>query len=816
MQQDYKGLTTREAVERLKQNGPNKLPEKPPPSSLSIFFSQLKSPLVYILVAAGTVTTLLGHLTDSIIIAIAVTINAALGFIQERRANQSLHALKQMVHPDAIVIRDGKQIVVPVEKLVVGDVCVLNQGSKIPADGTLLSVNRFYAMEAMLTGESNPVEKEVGDEVFMGTVVSAGRAYMDVTKTGKDTNIGGIALTVQEPVDETPLKKQLIIFSRQLTYLVIILTTIVFLFGMAFQQDLEELFKTSVALAVSAIPEGLLIGLTVVLAIGMQRILKKKGLVRNLVSAETLGGVTTICVDKTGTLTEGIMRVDGFSGNRGELVRQSIIANDHDDPVVIAAYEWAEQFEQTTKLLQKHKRLDSIPFSSKTRYFASLHTYDKHNNILFVNGAPEFVLKWAQSKAVTKNEIKKEIDFETSRGKRLVGMAYKLVPRSKEEISDKDVTANLQWVGMLHLSDPVRKGVEQALERTRTAGIKTLVITGDYANTALHVMEEIGIGSKQTKVILGDELRSYTSSKLDQLLKGFKDVLLFARTTPDQKLTIVESLKRNNEVVAMMGDGVNDAPALNRADIGIVVDNATDVAKESADVILLDSNFTTIVDAVEEGRGIYDNLRKIILYLMSDAFSEIVAVLGAILMQLPLPVTAVQILWINLASDGFPHLALTVDPKNEESMQRPPRKHDEKLLANWMKIIIGIVSLFSGLTTLAIFTHIYRSTGNEVLARSVAFLLLGMNSKLYVFSIRTLTEPIWNVSPFENRWLIFAVIGGYFLHVLPFITSIGQKVFKVINPPVEYWLLVIALSGTIILLIEATKFGMKRRLDHKI
>lgn len=809
-----KGLTTAEAVANLNKFGRNELPEKPPPSGFLIFLSQLKSPMVYILVAAGLITLLLGHYPDSIIIFFAVVVNTVLGFIQERKANKALYALKQLVHPKTNVIRDGKKIEISVEDVVPEDVVVLDHGNKIPADGVLIYANRMFADEAILTGESVPVGKKEKDEVSMGTIVTSGRGYMRVSFTGPNTKMGKIAKKIQEPHEDTPLRKQLTTLSKQLSYLVFSLTGLVFVIGLFSGRDVVEIFTISVALTVSAIPEGLLVSLTVVLAIGMQRILKRKGLVRHLVSAETLGGVTIICVDKTGTLTEGKLQVVEVVGQAEDLAVQSLVANDLDDPIVIAASDWAKKnIPDHEKIIEKYTRLDSIPFSPKSRFFASLNKWDPDNNVIFVNGAPEFLLEWSIESESKKGQIRKKIDELTREGKRVVGMARKKVSSSKKSISEGDVKNSLHWVGILAFSDPVRKGVQDALRRTQEAGVETLVITGDYAKTAMAVMKNLGLEVDKEQVVEGKDLVRMTERELVLRLKGEKRVRLFARTTPDQKLKIVQALKKNGEVVAMMGDGVNDAPALKEADIGVVVGGASDVAKETADLVLMDSSFDTIVASIEEGRGIFDNIRKIILYLMSDAFEEIIAVVGALILQLPLPVTAAQILWINLVSDGFPNLALTVDPKTKGAMNRPPRSPSENLVTSWMKMLMGITSLVGGLIALSLFVFFYKTTGDIVLARSVAFIALGVNSLVFVFSVRTLTEPFWNKNPFENPWLNVSVLVGLFFQFLPFANESLSNFFGLKFPGFAALGIVFAASGLVFIIIELIKGVVRKHLE---
>lgn len=813
MPQKERGLSSTEAREILEKTGPNVLPEKPTPGDLSIFISQLKSPLVYILITAGVITFILKEFADTSIIFFAVLINTILGFLQERRAERAFEALSKLIQPHAKVLRDGTVVEIDAKEIVRGDIVILAPGDKVSADGKLLEANRLFVAEAILTGESEPIEKVVGNEVYMGTIVTAGSARFLVEKTGKDTKMGEIAQKVQTVDDETPLRRELSKFAKQLSTLVLILTVAVFVIGLFGGRGLLEVFTTSVALAVSAIPEGLLVGLTVVLAIGMQRVLKRKGLVRNLLSAETLGGVTTICIDKTGTLTQGKMSVVKIFGNEPDLALQSIVANDKDDPTIIAAYEWAtgKKTGSVNSLLDKYKRLDSIPFSSKTRFFASLNKGDK-DNIVFINGAPEVLLFWSDISESEKKKINAEIKAMAEDGHRVIGMARKKVASSIKHIEDEVVKKDLEFVGLLALSDPLRDGVSEALVKTQKAGIDLVVITGDYAKTAINVMRQLNIEVNEKHVIDGEKLNTMSKLELAKLLKADR-VKLFARTSPDQKIRIVDALQANGEVVAMMGDGVNDAPALRSADIGVVVGEASDVAKETADLILLDSNYETILAAVEEGRSIFANIRKIILYLVSDAFEEIIAVIGTLLLALPLPVTAAQILWINLISDGFPNLALTQDPSEKDAMERPPRPSSEPLLANWMKMIIAIVSIIGGIFALSTFVFFYKSTGDLMLARSVAFIAIGVNSLVYVFSIRTLTDPFWHENPFSNKWLNIAVIGGLVLQFLPFMSDPLRQFFDLEFPGILPVLIVFVEALLMFIAIEISKVVIRKRIQ---
>jgi Ca2+-transporting ATPase len=402
-----------------------------------------------------------------------------------------------------------------------------------------------------------------------------------------------------------------------------------------------------------------------------------------------------------------------------------------------------------------------------------------------------------------KEQVLKQIEDLTQEGKRVIGFARKEVPSQERKLSRDDVKTGLTWVGFVSFSDPVRPGVTEALRKAQKAGVKIIVITGDYPNTARAVLAEIGMPVALDEMLSGEELKKLN---IDLLAERVGTVKLFARTTPEQKLKIVEALKKKSEVVAMMGDGVNDAPALNKADIGIVVGEASDVARESADLVLLDSNFATIVAAIEEGRGIFDNIRKIILYLLSDAFGEILTVVGAIVLGFPLPVTAVQILWINLVSDGFPDLALTLDPVRSQIMREGPRSPKEGLVAPWMRALIILVSFASGVAALGFFVLVFKSTNDVVLARSAAFLTLGINSLVYVFSVKSLTAPFWENNAFENKWLNLAVVGGFALQASVFISPSIRNFFGVSSLPLGYWALAIGLSIAMFIIVELSKF----------
>lgn len=808
MIQSEQGLTNTEVKDRQLEFGLNRLPETPPPSFFVLILNQLKSPLIYILLIASLITLIIGHLPDALIIFLAVLVNTVLGFIQEKKASHALRALKAYVISKVTVIRNNTRILIEISQIVPGDIVILNQGTKVPADGVLISTNRLYLDEAILTGESNTVNKTTGDPIYMGTTIASGQASMKVSTIGARTKIGEIALEIQEVEGDTPLQKQLKTFSKQLLIIIIILLFIVFFVGLLYRFSLIDMFTISVALAVSSIPEGLLVSLTVVLAIGMQRILKRRGLVKKLSAAETLGGVTVICIDKTGTLTQGMMEVTDIVGNKKDLAEQILLANDLDDPLLISAFEWGKSVSDISN--SKYIKLDSIPFSSQEKFFVSLHRWSNNHNRLFVNGAPELLLKWSNLSNSEKVKIISTIDSLTKQGKRIIGLAHKDMSLNQQKISLQDAKTDLVWGGLIAFSDPVREGVKEALKEATAAGVRTMVITGDYAKTSEFVLSELGISLSSEEIMLGDELSALSS---EDLLHRVNSIKLFARTTPDQKLRIVQALKENGEVVAMMGDGVNDAPALHNADIGIVVSEATDVARESADLILLDSNFATIIGAIEEGRAMFNNIRKIILYLMCDAFVEIFIVILSIILKLPLPITAIQILWINLISDGLPNLALTLDPKNKNIMREKPRRQNDRLITKWMLSLIIFVSLTAGLIALTAFIVVYNTTHDLTLAQSVTFLIVGINSLAYVFSIRTLLVPSWKSDVFENKWLTFAVVIGLGLQILPFTPPL-RSFFGVSYLEPIHWLVAIGSSLSLFFVVEVFKYFYPKKIPR--
>ena len=808
----FDGLTDKEVQVLLEEHGPNALPEAKPPTNWEIFLEQVKSPLVYVLIWAWVVTLFMNHMEDAIIIFAAVVLNAALWFYQEKRADNALQALKNMLQPLAQVFRNGERVEIPSSEIVPGDYVWLHAGDKIAADGVMVDANRLFVQEAMLTWESVALKKEDTDTVFMWTIVQGGQWTMKVTQTWVNTEMGKIAANLNTWHELTPLQKQLDKFSKQITRLVVIVIAVVFFLWVLTGKPLVEIFITAVALAVGAIPEWLLIALTVVLAVGMQRILKRKWLVKSLLSAETLGGVTTICTDKTGTLTEGKMEIIMTNGDDAQMMKQAWLANDQDNAVALASAEWTmKEGTDPVALEAAYPEIDSIPFSSENKCILSLHS-DGDKKILFVNWAPDFLLEWSDVNAAEKKELLDKIITYTKKWYRLVWYAWKEMPADTTTVTIEDAHSWLTWAWFLGMSDPVREDVAESLKKTQEAWIKLIVITGDFPNTAKHILWQLWVPIEDSHIRLWSDLAQMSDEQLSEYLSD-DQVKLFARTKPEQKMRIINALKERGEIVAMMGDGVNDAPALKKSDIGIVVGDATDVAKESADLILMDSSFSTILGAIEEWRGMFDNIRKVILYLMSDAFVEIFAILMAMVMWYPLPILASQILWINLVSDGFPSLALTVDPIRNSIMQQWPRDTKEVLISWWMKKMILLVSLVWAIGWFILFVYIWKQTGDLVLAQSVAFFTFGAKSLIYVFSIRTLTEPVWKSNPFDNPYLLLWILWWAILISIPFIIPGLGSFLSVISFAEMWhrWIWGLAVGVLMFVVIEIIKLIMFRK-----
>ncbi|MEE9406319.1 MAG: HAD-IC family P-type ATPase, partial [Candidatus Aenigmarchaeota archaeon] len=737
-----KGLSKGDAKKRLEKHGLNKLPEKKRVEPLSIFASQFKSFLIFILIVATAISFLIGEYLDGWVILVILIANAALGFVQEYKAEKALMALKQLAVPQATVRRDGKLFVVPATEIVPGDVVVLEEGEKIPADCRLISVSELTMDESMLTGESTPVHKDVravGDVpvadrkcmAFMGTIVSYGRAEALVTSTGLGTEIGKIAGMLKGPEETTPLQKRLSNFGRWLGAIILIVIAVIFSLQMLRGGDMAEMFVTAIALAVAAVPEGLPAVVTITLAIGVSIMARKNSLIRRLATVETLGSTTVVCADKTGTMTTNEMTVQklwvngkhvevtglGFepkgtfrgasAKDKGMRLLSEIAAFCNNSTLQHIDEKWKILGDPTEGALmvmaakagvkpdmKGYERLKEIPFSSERKMMSTVYKTPK-GRLAYVKGAPEVVLErctniygGARMDKKEKEEVLKSFDSMAKEGLRVLGLAYRTV-----KAGEKNVEKGLTFVGLAGMIDPPREEVKDAIKMLAGAGMRTVMITGDHKITALAIARKLGlVENHKGQVLEGKEMEGMGDKKLDSLVGG---VNVYARVSPEHKVRILEALKRIGNIVAMTGDGVNDAPALKKADIGVAMGlRGTDVSREASDMVLLDDNFATIARAVEEGRGIYDNIRKFVRFLLAANTGEIMVVALAVFAGLPLPLLAIQILWMNLLTDGLPAVALSFDPKSKDVMERPPRKPKEGILHGTVDFIIatGIIT----------------------------------------------------------------------------------------------------------------------------
>lgn len=814
------GLSKKEVENRIEKYGYNEIEKTHHFSPLKLFISQFTSPLIYVLIVAGGISVLLSHIVDAVIVFSAVVVNVLLGFYQEYKAERSLEELEKVITVDVEVLRSGKRRTIQMRDVVPGDLIFLKMGDKVPADGVLVSSDHLSLSEAVLTGESVSVvkssysgslDKLLQDEeyelienvkrVYMGTTVVAGLGQMIAIRTGGTTKIGQIAESLKITVREkTLLQKQLAGFAKTLTWIVIGVSLVLLGVGVLRGESFADIFLVAVAVAVSAIPEGLVVALTAILAVGMQRILKRKGLVRKLLSAEALGSVSVVCADKTGTLTKGEMTVVSFEGSEGKLIQSAICGNDLSDPLEVAMMSWGKAKLRASGMKKKvWGRSNTLPFNPSLKYGACSVSRGGASK-LFVRGAPEVILEFSSMNKEGKKVWKKKFQKLASQGYRIVGFGMRKT--DGDDLKRLVEKGKLEWLGILVFEDPVRSDVKTEVAKLLFAGVDFKVITGDFAETASYVMKQLGVK------VDGGVISGRAFQKMDAVVqkKAVSKNVLFARFSPEDKLRVVELLQQKGEVVAMMGDGVNDAPALKKADVGIVVSSASEVAKETADMVLLDDDFETVVEGVEEGRGIFVNIRKVVLYLISDSFSEVILILGSMILGLPLPITAAQILWVNLANDSFPSLALTLEPLEKGLMEKGPRARKEPLVDGEMRMLIAIISGFTGLYVLGVFWWMLNTGYPLFHARTVAFVFLGVDSLLYVFVARSLDEPIYKIPFFSNPWLVLGVLVGMFMQIIVLYNSTLRGWFGTQPLGSFEWLLIVAGSLFLIVSIEVVKW----------
>ncbi len=881
------GLTTAEAERRLQTYGANELEEERGPSRLALIAHQLKSPLIAVLVTAALISFSIGEYIDMSVIVVIIVFNTIIGFFQEYKAESALQALKTMTAPEAGVIRDGLETRVKTREIVPGDVITLNAGDKVPADARIFEALNLEMDESMLTGESTPVKKtamplggdlQIADRVnmvFSGTIVTRGRAKAVVVLTGMRTEIGKIAKLIKETGKaETPIQRQTTDLSKKLGLFALLASGIILVISLLRGFEFIEAFLFVLAAAVSAIPEGLPVVITITLAIGVNRMARRNAIIRRLQAVDTLGSATAICTDKTGTLTtnqmtvqkiftdgrtirvtgagyapEGRFEEDGRpvdpaeDGQLGLLLRIAALCNDaslkqhkldggsrwgiQGDPtegaLVVAA---AKAGLEKDRLEETYPRVDEIPFDSKDRYMATFHTFHKAGEGrlgVYVKGAPENilekcsrVLEGGRAEQLTpkkKEEIMRASTQMAREALRVLALAYDLIDEGRLG----EVKAGLQagsshliFAGLVGMIDPPRAEAKPAVDLCKKAGIRVIMATGDHMLTAEAIAKEIGILEEGPGVLEGVDIDRMSDSELDAAVSKTS---VFARVSPEHKHRIVESLKRNGHVVAMTGDGVNDAPALKAAAIGISMGiTGTDVTKETADMVLTDDNFASIVSAVEEGRVVFENIRKVVKYLISTNTGEIVTILSALVLLpgAPLIFTPVQILWVNLVTDGLLDKFIAMEPKEKGIMDQPPRKPGERIINRDMVLNILYVSIFMAVGTLWLFTTEWNN-GDLRRAQTMAFTVIAMFQVFNSLNCRSRTASIFRLGLATNKYLLAGITASVSLQVLATFLPPLQIALGTVQLSIWDWATIFLLSSTVLIADEIRKLVMGRK-----
>jgi Ca2+-transporting ATPase len=863
------GLGSQEAQKRLAEVGPNVLAAEEKINVLRILLHQFMSPLIYVLLAAAVVTFFLQEYIDMAVILAVVVLNAVIGFIQEVKAEQGVRSLKKMVQVKARVLRDLHEKEIPASQLVPGDVVYLAAGMRVPADLRLIHALDLRVDESMLTGESLPADKkterlaelnltpgDMNNIAFMGTTVVYGRGRGLVVETGRRTIIGDIAEKVQEvPFGKAPLQHKLDSFARFLSWTVGSISLFIFGLGLYEGEKLSDMFIAAVAIAVSAIPEGLPVAVTIAMAIGVNRMARQNAIVRKLPSVETLGSTTIIGSDKTGTLTKNEMTVrlifDGMrtyevsgvgyepSGiitheaqqvdmeaceelertlrigmlcNEANLFQENGDYRIDGDPtegaLIVSAIKGGLQVEEEQA---KYPQLGIVPFESERGFMATLHEVEG-KKIIFTKGAPEKIIHFSMldetDPALEERLVQVAAKF-ADQGLRVLGMAYKEVEAATAKICQADVESGLIFAGLQGMIDPPRQEVIEAIRMCRMAGIRTAMVTGDHAVTAGAVAGQIGIGTADDIVLEGRQIEVMSD---DELYEKVKATTVYARVAPVHKLRIVQQLIRQGEVVAVTGDGVNDAPALKAAHIGVAMGRTgTDVAKEAADIVLSDDNFASIVAAVREGRIVYDNIKKVTIFLVSCGFGELLTIIACMLGGLHLPYNPAQILWLNLVTNGFQDVALAFEPGEKGVLRRKPRPSKERILS---ALMIQRMLLMGSILGLGTFIVYYLELVNGVSvesARSVALTTMVFFQFYQALNCRSETLSVFEMNPLSNPFLFVSMIGAFYAHLAVLYVPALQYVFRTVPLNFDQWVMVALSSVTVVIGVELDKLYRRRK-----
>lgn len=761
-----KGLSTEEAKQKLAAGGLNELPSKKTYSVLKLLSAQFKNLLIWLLIFSSALSFFVGHPVDSLLILVILGLNIGLGFWQEFKASRELEALRKLEVATSRVIRDGKQILIPSKEIVQGDLIVLEAGDRVPADGVIIESYEMYVNESALTGESLPVVKTIQkdeNELFFGTNVSAGRGILRVEKTGTDTKFGKIALTLAEVEEEkTPLEISLNGLARNLGIVAIFVAGLVFILRISQGYQVVETLTSSIALMVAAVPEGLPAVVTVLLAFGVRKMYSEKTLVRKMSAVESLGATSVICTDKTGTLTLNKMTVRKVyveAKNLKDLILNSVVCNsaslvlkeDHGTYDVLgdttegALLLWAkDQKHDYEEIRSEGKILEEEPFNLERRRMSVIWEHD-NKATLFCKGAPEFVLPLCKLSDSRIEEIDKEYKKMAGQGLRV--LAFSKLPAMQKKGIEK-MEKDMEFLGLIGIADSPRMEAKAAIEKARSAGISTVMITGDNELTAKAIGLEIGLMKEGDEVLTGSQLDELTEEELKLRIEKIR---IFARALPDHKLRIVKAYQSLGKIVAVTGDGVNDSLALKQAHVGVAMGKTgTDVAKEASDIVILDDNLSTIVTAVEEGRLIYANILKVVKFLMTGNFSEILVIAGAAALGLPIPLSATQILWINFVTDGFPALSLAADGASSDIMKEKPRAVNKSILDLSTIKFIAFFAFLIAVITLGAFVYAINNFSIEI-ARAAAFSLIVLLQMVFVFIMRR-HHSVWS-----NKYLLGSV-----------------------------------------------------------
>jgi len=841
-----KGLSQKEVRIRKEKFGLNLIPTTPSASKLKIFLMQFQSPLIYILVIAGLITLILGKWEDALVILLSVSINAGFGFWEESKVSKILEKLKKTLKTKAIVLREKEKKVVFQEELVVGDIIFLKAGDRVPADGRLIEAQNLKVSEAILTGEWIPSPKKVEilpketsladreNMIYMGSFVESGEGKAVVVAIGKETEAGKIATLIKETKDEkTPLQRRLVKFAKIIGISIAFISLFIFLGGLIRKAHLLEMFETSVAVAVGGIPEALPVVMTVILAVGAERILRKKGLIRKLASVETLGSTEIICFDKTRTLTQGRMELSEIVSENPDLtLKIAVLANGafvenpdkkpkewkiQGSPTDIALLKAGIKKGFLKPNLEKNSiELSHLPFDSTYKYQLSLRN-ENNKFLLYISGAPERILE----KSVNQKDWSKTVEDLTKRGLRVIGVGYKEILNDKFQIPSNlnELASEFNFVGLIALKDPLRPDVKEAIRICKLAGMRPILVTGDHQFTAKAIAEEIGLKVKEENILTGKDLDRMSDKELGKKLEEIK---VYARVEPRHKMKIIWAWQKKGKVVAMTGDGINDAPALKKADIGVALGSGTEVAKESSDLVLLNDSFSTIVKAVEEGRVILDNLRKSISYILADSFTSVILIgFANIILGWPLPILPAQILWNNFVEDTLPDISYAFEPEEEDVMKRKPSFGKGSLFNREMKVLIFATGLIDEFLMLILFYFFWKKLGYPIpiktesiilipetlkYIRTLVFGAICIDTAFVIYCYKSLRKNLWQINPFSNKILVISSIVVFVAFAAAVYFPPLQNLLQTVPLGVGSWLILIGVGLLSMSLIEITKW----------